>query len=355
VIAGSYLSIAAVGGDVSPQKLEDLKAQVEATKTTLESNDPNQIGGLTRENLLGDIFYSGTLGYYSMLNNLADIAGIEENAQHYLSAGYGSFGYEPKVDYFFGTPRLLNTGSAVMNIPMLRVVGEKSNNKNSEKSYNIRVGLISSALEDIVPQKILNVDPLNPAQSISAVKAIRIALENGQKLYKITAGNSTATLPLLHQDQQTIDEIKVALSSHKEVFIHPNSISISSQWSGAGYIILDPETGDAAYKISGGLNGGETFVSKALLVVAVSSLLFLTVGAPLLLAMAGTSIGWLSLAFAAGSTNFLIAAWLADDGPLVEFYRFISDVTSHISNALTLVQPDLIGIIIAFIGSILPD
>jgi hypothetical protein len=71
--------------------------------------------------------------------------------------------------------------------------------------------------------------------------------------------------------------------------------------------------------------------------------------------MAGTSIGWLSLAFAAGSTNFLIAAWLADDGPLVEFYRFISDVTSHISNALTLVQPDLIGIIIAFIGSILPD
>jgi hypothetical protein len=40
----------------------------------------------------------------------------------------------------------------------------------------------------------------------------------------------------------------------KEVITHTDAVTIPG-WSGAGYIILDPETGSGAYKISGGANG----------------------------------------------------------------------------------------------------
>jgi hypothetical protein len=36
-------------------------------------------------------------------------------------------------------------------------------------------------------------------------------------------------------------------------------------WSGAGYIILDPETGSGAFKIGGGQNGGLLFIVGALM------------------------------------------------------------------------------------------
>ena len=51
---GSYLAVNAYAGSVSPQILKDSKAQLEHTKTVLESANQAQIAALTREDLLGD-------------------------------------------------------------------------------------------------------------------------------------------------------------------------------------------------------------------------------------------------------------------------------------------------------------
>ncbi len=91
--------MAVVGGSVSPIKLGNLKTRMEQTKDTLESQDPDLIGALTREDLLGDMFYAGTLGYYAQYSALAHVMGIQQKAHHYLAAGYGTMGYEPNVDY----------------------------------------------------------------------------------------------------------------------------------------------------------------------------------------------------------------------------------------------------------------
>jgi len=40
----------------------------------------------------------------------------------------------------------------------------------------------------------------------------------------------------------------------KEVITHTDAVSVPG-WSGAGYIIFDPQTGSGAYKIGGGQNG----------------------------------------------------------------------------------------------------
>jgi hypothetical protein len=48
VTAGSYLSVNAIAGSLSPNELKQLKTRLEQTKTKLESNDQAQITALTR-------------------------------------------------------------------------------------------------------------------------------------------------------------------------------------------------------------------------------------------------------------------------------------------------------------------
>jgi hypothetical protein len=73
----------------------------------------------------------------------------------------------------------------------------------------------------------------------------------------------------INHDQETMDEIEASLNAGKEVITHTDAVSVTG-WSGAGYIILDPDTGAGAYKISGGANGGwiiiVTFLVLALLI-----------------------------------------------------------------------------------------
>jgi hypothetical protein len=50
-------------------------------------------------------------------------------------------------------------------------------------------------------------------------------------------------------------EIRAALAVGKEVVTHTAAVSVPG-WTGAGYVILDPQTGVGAWKIGGGNNGG---------------------------------------------------------------------------------------------------
>ncbi len=64
-----------------------------------------------------------------------------------------------------------------------------------------------------------------------------------------------------------MSEIRAALNAGKEVITHTDSISVPG-WSGVGYIILDPVTGDGAYKISGGANGGWLIIAVFVIITA---------------------------------------------------------------------------------------
>jgi len=53
-----------------------------------------------------------------------------------------------------------------------------------------------------------------------------------------------------------MSEIEQAINQGKEVITHTDAVTVPG-YMGAGYIILDPITGDGAYKIAGGENGGK--------------------------------------------------------------------------------------------------
>ncbi len=99
-----------IAGNISHTKLNEVQTRLTDTKTKLESADPTLIDTLTREDILGDMFHAGTLGYYAQYIALIHIAGLQQKAHHYLAAGLGSMGYESNVSYFFGFPRSIERG-----------------------------------------------------------------------------------------------------------------------------------------------------------------------------------------------------------------------------------------------------
>ena len=257
VIAGSYLAVNAYAQNISPQQLQRVQQQLTQTKNTLDSQNDTEIQALTRQQLLGDLFHAGGLGYFSQLIALSNLMGRPSGNHYNLIAGIGTIGYEPKVDIFFGIPRAIKTGGISFDIPYLISNANNAGDKEKIKQYNLQTGLLSSALEHATPEQMFACsDPSAPKpDAISAVKALQKASAAGQRIYQITQANMSATLPNIHHDEKTMAEIRASLNAGKMVITHTDAINVPG-WSGAGYIILDPETGVGAYKISGGGNGG---------------------------------------------------------------------------------------------------
>lgn len=269
VIAGSYLALAVVAGNVSPKAVSDGQERIEATRETLLSSDVAKMAALGREEILGELFHVGMLGYYAELNGFTFATGLIRKGHHYLAAGLGSYGYEPEVDYFFGLPRAVRGGGAVMNVPIVNVWGFDGDGTASAKKqkldFILNAGLLSSGLEHSIPEQMFG-SPENPVEGISAVKAIGIANAAGQRIFHITPANQSQVLPQINHDALVMGEIRAALTAGREVITHTDAVSVPG-WSGAGYIMYDPVTGDGAYKIGGGANGAFLLFLGALLIV----------------------------------------------------------------------------------------
>lgn len=228
------------------------------TQTTIQSGNAAAIGALTQEDILGDMFYAGTLGYFGQYIALSHVAAIRQKAGHNLAMGYGTFGYEPNVQSLFGIPRAITPGGIGVNVRVGYVVASLEGNSAKRLQLSFATGALSSSLENRVPEQMFST-VTQPVQGVSAIKALQIASGQGQRIYHITKTNQAQVLPNLHLDSFALDEINQGLAIGKEVITHTDRISVPG-WTGEGYIIYDPVTGAGAYKIAGGANGGFTAV-----------------------------------------------------------------------------------------------
>jgi hypothetical protein len=165
----------------------------------------------------------------------------------------------------------------VFDIPLNVVTAVNNGDQQQKIRFKLQSGIISSGLEHIIPERMFSTDPNNPPNAISAVKAINIASTQGQRIYQLTSDNQSQTLPQIKLDSFALNEITAALQAGYEVITHTDPVSVPG-YTGAGYVIFDPVTGDGAYKIGGGQNG--SFLS-GLLIGNALNLLFLMIG-PLL-------------------------------------------------------------------------
>ena len=266
VIAGSYMAVGAESGSFSLTNMQRLRSSVEATQETLDTEEPDLIDNLAREDVLGDMFYSGMLSYYSQYSALSNFIGGQNDGSNFLAAGLGLFGYEPRVNTLFGFPRSISHGGVILDLPIASV-GVVDNMDPAHQQRHVQfVGALSSTLEHAIPAQLFESDG-EPARSVSTIRALSRASASGQKIYELNPENVGDIMPNLNLFHETESEIHQAINAGYHVVVHGNRIEASG-WEGAGYMVLDPDTGSGAYKISGGANGAFTAVGYLLTTVS---------------------------------------------------------------------------------------
>lgn len=299
VISGSYLSIAAIANGVSGTVFDAVDSRLDQAAIDI-LGPPSVSAGIQRDEIMGDLFYAGLLGYYANYVSYANILGAGNRDQTELTAGLGSIGYEPKLESIFGIPRAISPGSIFGDLPLVRVVGVNESSSSgigfsSNKDFNFMLGLVGSVLEHAVAENLFADVNSPPIEAMSAVKAITIAADEGQRIYQINQSNLAGVIDQLNHNPATISEIQNAVSAGMEAIIHTDPVS-NAGFFGAGYILFDPATGDGAFKITGGANGFFIVLLIAFIVV-ISMLALHAFAAGTLFSLTGFLIGFELLTF----------------------------------------------------------
>ncbi len=127
---------------------------------------------------------------------------------------------------------------------------------------------------------------------------LEYAVNNNIPLHTIVKENISTEIEIINVSEQIKQEIRSSVNAGKMVIIPEQEIEIN-QWSGTGYMVLDPDTFACGYMISGGLAGGAMTAGEML----AEYVQYVVVGAVYIVAweifktvaLAMTPCGWLSV------------------------------------------------------------
>jgi hypothetical protein len=258
IMAGEYYGIGVDTGKIGSSNINSLTAEIQATMASLTSQDV-----VARDNIVGDILYTTISAYFAELDasdeTLAKAAGIIR----YRAPSVGTFSVSLAVQSVFGIPTSANPGGLIMDVNrIMQAVFSNDGTMDKVKQYMTTSGVTSSALEHSVPEQLYST-ATSSVDSVSAIKALQLANDQGIPIYTITQSNINAILPQLTIYDAAKNDVINAVNSGKSVIIQKSNISYAG-WNGCGYIILDPNTGAGAYMISSGVNGSSTNVDTSL-------------------------------------------------------------------------------------------
>jgi hypothetical protein len=118
-------------------------AALQSEGSAFASNSATAIAGITGGAVFGNLFQSELLGYFSAYTGVGYVLGVKQAGYHNLAAGVGNFGYEPNVDSVFGIPRSVSACGAVMNIPVVNIVGSDSTTATAKTDFTFQLGALS--------------------------------------------------------------------------------------------------------------------------------------------------------------------------------------------------------------------
>lgn len=164
-------------------------------------------------------------------------------------------GVDLGIAYAFGIPRITTINGVLIDVDRdTGTVLSLDGDHTKTRRFQILDGMTSSALEHAVFEGVLS-DPTLQVEAVSAVKALQVAATQGILIHRIDASNLQAKLALLQIDSDIKTDIQNAVNAGLVATVSERPVQINS-WTGVGYILLDPTTGTGAYRISGGIGGG---------------------------------------------------------------------------------------------------
>ncbi|HSK81016.1 MAG TPA: transglutaminase-like domain-containing protein [Thermoanaerobaculia bacterium] len=191
------------------------------------------------------------LHYWAECDALDALAakGLKVHALRRFSVGL--FSTPLNVAHLFGTPRSGIYQSRIMDVKR-SFVGVAGLTDDLTRAFVRSSGRSGSFLEGSVFDQLFD-QPRG--RGVSAMQLLFDASLGGIALYEVTSSNVAAVLPLLQVPAAVKVDISTAVSQGKVVIVSESEIQ-HDNYRGVGYIVEDPETGAAAYLISGGLAGG---------------------------------------------------------------------------------------------------
>lgn len=170
---------------------------------------------------------------------------------------FGTFSTSLQGVYSWGVLRTAKFAGMVMDIDRIgATLVDKDNKQSNLLAFTQQQGPRQSLNENLVPEMFFN-DPDSTkknVEGVSASKILKLANDQGQKIYQIDKSNINTIPPQLSHESQVITDIRNAVAAGKVVTTSEKSINFHG-WTGSGYIITDPNTGSGAYMISGGMDG----------------------------------------------------------------------------------------------------
>lgn len=202
-----------------------------------------------------EMLYQVLLGYWGELNAFNTVAAKTRNVVYEPGPSHGMAASPLSVIYNFGIPVSAQYRDRMLDIKQSRIFAiAKGADAQATRNYVLNAGHIASYLEaGVLDQAFLR----KPGHSISSVTAFDLANANGQRLYRIDQNNLDSALAAINADRGVQQDIRNAVNAGFFALIHNEPIQ-NEAFSGSGYMLLDPDTGSGAYRISGGRNGGST-------------------------------------------------------------------------------------------------
>jgi hypothetical protein len=249
--AGEYWGIAVDPGRMSAGAAGKLSARLDATRAKLTSGDYT---GLTKDELLGDLLYSTAMMYLAELDVMDHVQARGMGVRSVRIPSETVFKTSLAVQESFGVPTSASATGLAMDADRLLSVDKAMDGDAGLKVRFLQSsGMNSSALEHSVPEQLWST-PGSPAEGVSAVKAIQIAMEQGIPIFTVTRDNIATVMPVLSLDAEVKSAITDAVNAGMEVTVPQTNINFHGT-AVVGYIAIDPETGAGAYMISGGDSG----------------------------------------------------------------------------------------------------
>ncbi len=202
-----------------------------------------------------DVLEKAVLSYFQnndfVLNKMSQIG----QAIGYRLPSFGTFSTSLQPIYRFGIPQDVGMSGILVDMDVIaQSLWSINNDAEVSRQAAQQVGLLSSAFEHLVPEHFFTTQEY-PGEGVSAVKALGIANQQGQKIYQISQENIEVLLPLVKATEDTKQDIISFVNAGNGVIVHEENITVDG-WTGIGYITTDPITGAGAYRITGGDNGG---------------------------------------------------------------------------------------------------
>lgn len=263
ITAGEYHAIGYNLQGMSQQQLQQTITTLEHAKTSFEqyakTKNSAVVDGLTKHDVVGAMLQATIQSYFAITQTQSEIAQRQAKVVEYPYMSFGTFSTNLMAVERYGIPFKVKAQGLMMDIDRyLNQTVAKDNDHKTFVAYNQASGMRMSANEHLIPEQMFD-NPNTPekeADAVSAVKALQIAAQQGQTIYTVNSNNQSDVLPKLKNHSASIlQDIRNALYANKTIIISEQPIQFKN-WQGAGYIILDNDTGAGAYLIESGVDGG---------------------------------------------------------------------------------------------------